>query len=77
MFKFHDLMDREILIRGLAENTRKSYLGRHESSPPPSSSIQQFFERARKREGIHKTKRPLRATPRSGLFIMSISSWPG
>ena len=26
MGSFHDLMDREIRIRGLTENTRKSYL---------------------------------------------------
>jgi integrase/recombinase XerD len=46
MGKFHDLMDREIRIRGLAENTRKSYLGhmrrfvRHFMTPPDQLTIE-------------------------------------
>ncbi len=46
MGKFHDLMDREIRIRGFAENTRKSYLShmrcfiRHFMLPPDQLSME-------------------------------------
>jgi site-specific recombinase XerD len=51
MGKFHDLMDRELRIRGLAENTRKSYLEtmthlvRHFMRPPDqltAEDVKQF-----------------------------------
>jgi integrase/recombinase XerD len=46
MGNFHDLMDREMRIRGLTENTRKGYLGhmrcfvRHFMLPPDQLSVE-------------------------------------
>ena len=46
MGRFHDLMDRELRIRGLAENTRKSYLEkmrcyvRHFMRPPDQLTVE-------------------------------------
>ena len=45
MGKFHDLMDRELRVRGLAESTREHYLGymrcfvRHFMLPPDELTL--------------------------------------
>jgi len=60
MGKFQDLMDRELRIRGLAENTRRSYLDkmrrlvRHFMRPPELRCLLRHLRCDRSEIGIRR-----------------------